>query len=681
MTRSTDLVRTVFRPLAGALAVAIGLGLGVAGPRPAAAGGAAAAHAAAATATATAIDPAETAAPATIRRLMQVSAASGEPVAVGAIRIGTSVPVSPQTFAPFAGSGAWRLDHGLALQCTVELPAGARDARLEIRELGWLGTPEDHAFEVTVDGRTRTLPTSPGRALVTHALDDVLTAGRNRIVIANNREDGRVGIVALTVTYDLPLPTGRTPAWGAGPAGAVGSTDEPAGDAPGAGAPPEVSVTLLSPRPGQTFDREAGIPIRWRASGFPPGTGVAIHWLAGSGGTRSWRLIEDARDLPYDHPTGTGDRGHYVWRPDDSVGDLTDAVFALTFEPRARREPIVIAVGTEGGLETLAEAFAIARDGDVIELGPGTFETPSEIPVSLTIRGVHPERTTVFATEPIGLKVGSRASLALRELTLDAGLARNRGETVVAVESRGTVSLHDVVIRDADIGLMLVQNASSEVLRATLESVDVGVRLVGGRLTAEALTMTGGTRGALVTSGAELELLRSSITRVTEGVIVQDSTARLVATTLTGVVPEVPPPAEMHLTRGNGARASRGGTLVIEQCTIADFGSIGVGLNGHDTSLRVRGGMIRRCQDGIRAFARSRPGGTGMTVDIRDVTIEGCYGNGLVVQGDPNVIVRDVVIRNNPNQFALVSILGAPGRDVRGLQVYGNLDEGVQMLP
>lgn len=597
------------------------------------------------TGAAVAAHPADTS---TVRQLERVSAASGTLTGTGAIRVGADLPVSAQAFAPFAGSGAWRLDPGVAMQCTVDLPTGLRNARLEIQELGWLGNPSDHAFDVLVGGQTIELATSPGRALVTHVVDAAFTAGTNQILIANNRDGGRVGIVTITVTYDRPLPVGTTAL----------AADDNAGS--------ELSVVLRSPRVGQAFDRTTGIPIQWEARGFPPGTGVAIHWRRGKG---PWTLIEDARNLPYNHPSGTGTRGHYLWQPAPALGALEDVSFALAYEPRARRDPMQLAVGGEGGLATIGEALQLARDGDTITLAPGEYTESLTIPVSLTIRGTDMARTIIVGNSFVGLTVPADITLALADVTIDCGPAKRRDRVPTAIGVRGTLEGADVLIRNASVGVKVLQGGSARFERLRVETTNVGLEANGGRLAARGLTMIGGELGGRSDgAGAMLELVNSSITGVTTGLTAASGTVQMRQTTLTGIDAGRDP---AQMARTNGAYAAGGGTLLLTDCTIADFGRIGVGGTGERTTVRVSGGTVRGIAwNGISV-------GNKATVEIRGVTVEGCGRFGIAVRATPGVIIRDCVIRNNRGSSVLVEF--SPGSDVGGNQSYGNRDDAIRV--
>jgi len=76
----------------------------------------------------------------------------------------------------------------------------------------------------------------------------------------------------------------------------------------------EQSITLLSPRINQHLDRHQPLTIEWGSNRLPDHSLLDLDYLDTA---KKWQTI--AKGLAYNHPTGVGSRGFYLWNalPDD----------------------------------------------------------------------------------------------------------------------------------------------------------------------------------------------------------------------------------------------------------------------------------------------------------------------------------------------------------------------------
>lgn len=151
--------------------------------------------------------------------------------------------------------------------------------------------------------------------------------------------------------------------------------------------------------------------------------------------------------------------------------------------PPTDRPPIV--VDADDGPLALAVAAAVAQPGDVILVGPGTFDAPGPLPPGVTVRGAGADRTTLRARRFVGLAGAPRGSLVVEDLTLRAEGPR----AVVGVASAGRLAVRRCAIEGFEHGVALAGAEHALIERSVLRGCALGVRTSAGAGGAGAVTL------------------------------------------------------------------------------------------------------------------------------------------------------------------------------------------------
>ena len=553
--------------------------------------------------------------------LLLVTCASGDAAKTatdGSIDLNVGVPVTAQTFAPHAGSGAWLLTPGVAMRIRFELPEGAEGAALEIDELGWLETPAGTTYDVLVDGAKSELEALAPRSFARRTVKADLAPGEHEILLANNTAGARIGIVAVTVAYRGAAPSGK---------GQVRTVKGEALD---------VELTLVGPAPGQRFDLARGIPIEWDSRGIPGGAGIAIHWRTPGS---PWNEIAEASGLPVHHPYGSGTRGLFLWKPKDEASDVE---FGLSYVARGRREPTRILVGGEEGLTTIAEAMDQARDGDTIVLAPGTYSESFEVPVSLQIVGADRDRVTISSSAmvaAVAVPEGVKARFA--HLTIDCAPALRKRAVVSAFDVVGSLELDQVRIRSASIGIK-GRGGAVQAREVEMEGVVSGMEFSGGRMDGRSIRVQCDAIAARIEAGATFALHSSDLKCKKTGVMVRgtNSAAVLSATIVTG-------------TRGpdfldRGVSAYAGAKVELNGCEVSKFHGQGFWVEGSGSRLEARD---TRIFDQINFGMCVTKKGTAI---LRGCTVSGNGSVGVLIEGASPCSLIDCKLTGNEGIAATV---------------------------
>lgn len=569
--------------------------------------------------------------------LLHVSAATGQvtrSVVEGEIDPEVGVPVTSQTFAPYAGAGVWLLTPGVAMRVRFTLPPGASDGHVELQELGWLDARPGTRFTVQADGARTDFDAAAPRALMTRRVAAGLSSGDHEVLIANNAPDARVGIVSVTVTFRREAPTGadevRT---------AKGETAE-------------VEIDLLAPSPGQRFEQGKGIPIEWDTRGFPEGTGIAIHWRT-PGST--WQAIDEAHGLPFNHPFGSGTRGAFLWTPGVPVDDVE---FGLSYVARGKRDPIRIRVGGENGVKTIREAMELAREGDTVLLAPGTYRETFVIPVSLDLIGADRDRVTISSDAQIAaVTVPEDVAARIAHLTIDCAPALRKRNPAKAIDSRGTLTVEQVRIRSASAGCR-TNGGTARLDRIEMDKVTTAIEASGGRIDARGIRASCSHVALRFSAKAQCSIHASRLESAGTGVIVEGAGTSLFldgATVLGGGA---------TATTDRGVAAYRGAIVRVNGGTISRFG--GSGLWSEHQGSRIEATHVRIAENNLYGVVGTNKG----TLELRACTIEGNNKGGLTLEGASASSIIDCKV--NRNRGWAGTIRSSHGSTITGNRMSGN---------
>lgn len=305
----------------------------------------------------------------------------------------------------------------------------------------------------------------------------------------------------------------------------------------------EVSLTLLSPRPGQTFDASRGVSIEWRAGDFPPASGVALFHRSPGG---NWTPIPGARELPFNHPSGEGDRGRFIWRPAISVDHVE---IGLGFVRSASRSPITMVVGAKGEYPTIGAALEHARSGDSVILKPGTYSEEVALPAGVNLIGEDQERCVIQSPKSFGIWVVGMETTRISNLTIDGQIGIRNGHVTTGLLAHGArVVVENVVLRRTYRAIVLENGAEAELGQIRMDEVTSGISVQRSRATMKRVsflvshgygvavtvsngsvvsltdfTSNGGTAALLVEDdNSQLDVVRGQITGAAHGIMVRD---------------------------------------------------------------------------------------------------------------------------------------------------------------
>jgi formylglycine-generating enzyme required for sulfatase activity len=182
---------------------------------------------------------------------------------------------------------AWPVEVGRFFKINFTLPEVAiENCHLEVREKGMLlDLSRTNPILITNDKKIQFLK----EAIKTNQYDldkQLLHPGNNELKIAGFHHNLAIQTVVIQCQY--PLPTLK----------------HEKGQ----------SITLLSPVINQHIDKAQPITIEWGSTGLPAHSLLDLDYLDNAG---QWQTI--TKGVAYNHPTGVGNRGLYVWEalPDD----------------------------------------------------------------------------------------------------------------------------------------------------------------------------------------------------------------------------------------------------------------------------------------------------------------------------------------------------------------------------
>lgn len=456
---------------------------------------------------------------------------------------------------------------------------------------------------------------------------------------------------------------------GGGAAGGTGG--EPAHDA-SAGAedagpdendaetPPEADAeTPPEPDADTPPEPDAGDPtprIDWWAAGEPPVAAPQIPWLEAGRPDRpvlpcpeNWRPVVGADGLSTCEPWPESGRQdcaapwevHLPGEPGcRAVGAACpEAGFPADLPESGVWYVQPDAVGGDGSLgapfATIAEALAVAVDGDTIALSEGTHPGVFEAGAEVTIRGVCAERTIIargaVEGDPVPIMLNAARS-TLRDVTLTGGVGPGieltNGERLTA---QG-VAIHDldgIGIDVADHGIFAGEDIVVSDVRPLNGLVGIGIRLSGpgshlGHIEVRAVSGI----GVVLMTNAGLQAADMSIHDISAG---DDATwgTCIGLSTATGAVVER---TACQRTAWHGVSVSDRGQATFRDCVFRDLGNGGSQACG----LRITGANVGNLP---RLTAErvliERPGACGVLADRFRPLFE-----------RPEVHLTDVVIRD-----------------------------------
>lgn len=460
---------------------------------------------------------------ATFRQVVRIDAEQG---AAESVRVESPGPAVSHRVGELAEVKVWQLGPGQRVTIGFDLPEGSIGESARVTLVGVENAAEQRQARVTINGAEAIVLAVPAaESLATLTIPSggqQLRAGPNQLDVTTG--DGvSAGLVAVEVSYRLEYPSGEglnidhlpPLPWD----GSHGEPNNPTAREAQHEARLErvrneqapVRLTLLSPRAGALFDTAGGVTVEWLAEGFPAGSGVALHYRAGDGG---WQVIEGAEDLPFNHPSGTGDRGSFTWKPAEPLEGVR---IGLGYVRTAKRRPVRVAVGPDQPFKTLGEALEAAYHGDTIVLSAGVYGESVTLYHDVRIIGADREGCVLSPTESRAIVVASGVRASIENLTIDGAARMRDHEDVWAVHAPGsTVAVRDVTIRNAVRGIVVNWPGGEGALsNISMEGTTYGLTATRGArvtLTDAAITLAGDdVRGVLIDQGGSVKAERVRI--------------------------------------------------------------------------------------------------------------------------------------------------------------------------
>lgn len=290
--------------------------------------------------------------------------------------------------------------------------------------------------------------------------------------------------------------------------------------------------------------------------------------------------------------------------------------------------------------DTIAEATAVAADGDVIAVGKGAYDEAIDLPRGVSLWGACPAETTLGSPAITG--AAALVSGTVRARGGDSRILRLSigGSAIGVVASGAGVVAHveDVVIAAAWVAG----------IRASAGARIVGRNVVVRDLVATALD-TGS--GLVAIGGATIELSGGWLERTrTAGVLADGTGSRIVL----GDVAVVDTQSTSDGQAGYGLHVANGAAVEATRCAIVGTQTVAVAIRPDDASATLSDCLIRDAAvrpDGRfgRAIATERTA----TVSVTRTTIEGSAEASIAPIGTgTRVELADVVLRDNTGQVS-----------------------------
>jgi len=222
--------------------------------------------------------------------IMSADVSSGKLKTFGGLTVSSTAGIAGTESLTKNRGSIWELSSEKSVTFTFELPQGAQNVRMKVREVGYPNnTAEKTVF--TINGQQLTNPSAKPNTRKTHQFKELagkIQTGNN--VIKVNVNEGSLGLQTLAISFDL-LPVTTT--WGDG-----------------------MSLTLLSPIAGQVVSTDGEITISWESNNLTADAMVAVQYREGS---NPWQIIEQ---VPHNHPSKRGNQGNIQWTPSSASDNL-----------------------------------------------------------------------------------------------------------------------------------------------------------------------------------------------------------------------------------------------------------------------------------------------------------------------------------------------------------------------
>lgn len=201
-----------------------------------------------------------------------------------------------------------------------------------------------------------------------------------------------------------------------------------------------------------------------------------------------------------------------------SAGSKNHGIYKISHSPAAGQRPV--------GYVTIATAIAAASNGDIIEVGPGTYAESFTVPSGVTLRGAGPRRTTISGGAVGGTRITLSDDSRIERLEIAAPNDANYGVlyngtadcTIRDCHFVGTGAL-GYCIGNTNTGTMQILNCAyisgtaAAFIRLTSGEAFVNVNRIDGGTLTDGILVTGGVlqlgnfiiqAAATVTDGLEI---------------------------------------------------------------------------------------------------------------------------------------------------------------------------------